>query len=106
MNSYNSRTALSVLSYVLITIVSTILLMEMYGPDIIKYQLSHSMFFSYLNALKYSGFPQWDVLLPLTTFCSALLVVCSAPGSADFFLKAVTQSYMRCGVLLPVPLNL
>lgn len=63
MNSYNSRTALSVLSYVLITIVSTILLLEMYGPDIIKYQLSHSGFFSYLNALKYSGFAQWDVLL-------------------------------------------
>lgn len=72
MNSYNSRTALSVLSYVLITIVSTILLLEMYGPDIIKYQLSHSGFFSYLNALKYSGFAQWDVLLPLTTFLLCL----------------------------------
>lgn len=88
MNSYNSRTALSVLSYVLITIVSTILLLEMYAPDIIKYQLSHSMFFSYLNALKYSGFPQWDVLLPLTTFLLCLTGGLFCTWFCGFLLKA------------------
>lgn len=60
------------MAYAAITLASTILLLEMYGPDIIKYQLSHSMFFSYLNALKYSGFSQWDALLPLTTFMICL----------------------------------
>lgn len=72
MKPHITRTTLSAMAYAAITLASTILLLEMYGPDIIKYQLSHSMFFSYLNALKYSGFSQWDALLPLTTFMICL----------------------------------
>lgn len=52
MNPYSSGTGLSVLSHVLITISTTILLLEMYGAEIIKYHLSYSTLFSYLNALK------------------------------------------------------
>ncbi|ELW1648883.1 hypothetical protein NTH58_003971 [Enterobacter oligotrophicus] len=88
MNSYNSRTGLSVLSYVLITIATTILLLEMYGAEIIKYQLSHSTLFSYLNALTYSGFGQWDGLLPLTTFLISLTGGLCCALFSGLFIKA------------------
>lgn len=88
MSSSHSRTDLSALSYVLITLASTILLLEIYGAEIIKYQLSHSGFFSYLNALKYSGFAQWDGLLPLTTFLICLTGGLCCAALCAVFLKA------------------
>lgn len=104
MNSHISR---STLAYATITLASTILLLEMYGADIIKYQLSHSMFFSYLNALKYSGFPQWDALLPLTTFMICLTGSLFCAWFCGFILKAgdAVLYALRCltsGALKPL----
>lgn len=88
MHIQNTRTVLSVLFYGLITIVSTILLLEKYGAEIVKYQLSYSVLFSNLNGLKYSGFGQWDALLPLTTFLLCLVGGLICAWLFALFLKA------------------
>ena len=88
MNVYRSGTALSVLTYAVITMAATILILEMYGVAIIKYQMSHSMLIMFFSGLKYSGFPQWDGLLPLTTFLICLTGGLCCAWLCGMFIKA------------------
>lgn len=76
MQVSHSRSGLVVLFYLLFATVSTVLVLETYGAEIIKYQVQNSTLFSFINAMNTvsSTFPSWEILLPISTFLICLAV--------------------------------